>query len=264
MSWSPAQYSKFEDERNRPVTDLLAQIPTRAVAHAADIGCGPGNSTELLQKRFPDATIIGMDSSPEMIGAARKRLPDIRFEIDDIGTWRAAGPFEVVLSNAALQWVPDHAVVLPRLLAKLAPGGSLAVQVPDSHDEPAPHLMREVAAGGPWAAKLAKVPRALDSRHGANWYYHLLRDQEATVNVWRTIYYHQLTGGVAAIVEWFKGSGLRPFLEPLDAAERSAFLWRYEAALAQAYRVSSDGTVLLPFPRLFFVATLTNAARASA
>jgi trans-aconitate 2-methyltransferase len=255
MSWSPTQYSKFEAERSRPVKDLVAQIPNKMVAHAADIGCGPGNSTELLQTQFPDTTIVGIDNSPEMIEAARKRLPTICFEVDDISTWRSPGPFDVILSNAALQWVPDHAALLPRLLAKLAPAGSLAVQVPDSLDEPPHRLMREVAAGGTWASKLAAAPRVLDSRHGAEWYYRLLRDEGAIVNVWRTTYFHQLSGGAAAIVEWFKGSGLRPFLALLDAAERYAFLAQYEALLARAYPASPDGTVLLPFPRLFFVAT---------
>jgi len=255
MSWSPTQYSKFEDERNRPTRDLLAQIPDMRVARAADIGCGPGNSTELLQSRFPDAIIVGMDSSPDMIEAARKRLPNISFEVDDIATWRSPGPFDVILSNAVLQWVPDHAGLLPRLLAKLAPGGSLAVQVPATLEEPAHQLMREVAAGGGWATKLALAPRALDNRHDADWYHRVLRDAGAAVNVWRTTYYHHLVGGTAAIVEWFKGSGLRPYLALLDAGERSDFLARYEASLAQAYPPLPDGTVLLPFPRLFFVAT---------
>ncbi len=255
MSWSPTQYSKFEDERSRPVKDLIAQLPDRAVARAADIGCGPGNSTELLQRRFPQAAIVGMDSSREMIEAARARLPAVAFEIEDIATWRNPGPFDVILSNAALQWVPDHVALIPKLLAKLAPGGSLAVQVPDSLTEPAQLLMREVAVGGPWAGKLTGAPRALDSRHSADWYYRMLREGGAAVNIWRTTYFHPLKGGAAAIVEWFKGSGLRPYLAPLDAAERAEFLARYEASLAKAYPALPDGTVMLSFPRLFFVAT---------
>jgi len=255
MSWSATQYRKFEEERNRPVRDLLAQIPNLTVAHAADIGCGPGNSTELLQQRFPDAAVMGMDSSANMIEAARKRLPALHFEVDDIATWGNRGPFDVILANAALQWVPDHAALLPALLAKLAPGGCLAVQSPDNLDEPAHRLMRETAAAGPWAEKLADAPRARDSRHSADWYFTTLRDAGATVDVWRTIYFHPLAGGAGAVVEWFKGTGLRPFLEPLDAAEQTAFLSRYEAALATAYPALSDGTVLLPFPRLFFIAT---------
>jgi trans-aconitate 2-methyltransferase len=255
MSWCATQYRKFEDERNRPIRDLLAQIPNGAVNRAADIGCGSGNSTGLLHERFPGATIIGIDSSATMIEAARKRLPDIEFEIDDIATWQTPGPFEVILANASLQWVPDHAALLPALIAKLVPGGSLAVQIPDNLDEPAHRQMREIAERGPWAEKLAGASRARNNGHPADWYYRTLRDHVATVNVWRTVYHHPLAGGAAAIVEWFKGSGLRPFLEALDETERSDFLTRYETALASAYPAFPDGTVLLPFPRLFFVST---------
>jgi trans-aconitate 2-methyltransferase len=255
MSWSATQYSKFEDERNRPVRDLLAQVP-HDVARAADIGCGPGNSTELLIQRFPAARVLGMDSSADMIAAARKRLPDIAFEVADITTWPNQGPFDLLLSNAVLQWVPDHATLLPALMRRLAPGGSLAVQLPDNLDEPAHVLMREVAATGPWAAKLASAPRARDSRHSAEWYYRALRDQGPEVNIWRTIYHHPLQGGPSAVVEWFKGTALRPFLAPLEGVERMDYLARYTQEIARAYPALPDGTVLLPFPRLFFVATL--------
>jgi trans-aconitate 2-methyltransferase len=255
MSWSAAQYSKFEDERTRPVRDLLARIPTTKVASAADIGCGPGNSTELLQARYPNAVITAIDSSPDMIEASRKRLPGLRFEIDDIAAWRSPGPFDVILANATLQWLPDHETLLPNLIAKLALGGSLAVQIPDNLDEPAQRLMREIAADGPWAEKLSGASKARATPHSAAWYYSALRALVATVDIWRTTYYHPLSGGAGAVTEWFKGTGLRPFLDPLDAVERSTFLARYETAVAQVYPALPDGTVLLPFPRLFFVAT---------
>jgi trans-aconitate 2-methyltransferase len=256
MTWSAAQYTKFESERSRPVKDLLAHVPNRTAANAVDIGCGPGNSTELLQERFPDAVITGMDSSADMIEAARKRLPSVRFEIDDIGTWRGPhNPVDVMLANAVLQWVPDHASLLPALLARLAPGGSLAVQIPDMLEEPAHYLMREIAAAGTWALQLVAALNVRTHRHNANWYYRALRDSGTTVDIWRTTYHHPLAGGADAVVEWFKGSGLRPFLAPLDATERSAFLVRYKDAVAQAYPALPDGTVLLPFPRLFFIAT---------
>lgn len=254
MTWSATQYTKFEAERNRPVHDLLAHVPTQIVRTAADIGCGPGNSTELLRQRYPNAAITGMDSSPEMIAAARVRIPQIRFELADIATWPDPGPFDVILANAALQWVPDHRALLPALVGKLAAGGSLAVQVPDNLDEPAHHLMRDVAAGGPWARKLAGAAGSRAPRHAADWYYRVLRDQVPTVDVWRTTYHHPLAGA-AAVVEWFKATGLRPFLGPLDDAERAAYLARYLAAIVAAYPALPDGTVLLPFPRLFFVAT---------
>jgi trans-aconitate 2-methyltransferase len=255
LSWSAAQYTKFEDERSRPVKDLLARIANGRVAHAADLGCGPGNSTELLQRRFPRAVITAIDSSADMIEAARRRLPDVHFAIDDIATWQ--GPrnhFDLILANAVLQWLPDHAALLPTLLGKLAVGGSLAVQVPDTFEEPAHRLMRKLAAEGSWAEKLAGTAPARGVRHNANWYYRRLCESGASVDIWQTTYYHPLAGGVDAVVEWFKGSGLNPFLKPLDAAERSAFLLRYRAGLAEAYPTEHDGSVLLPFPRLLFIA----------
>src|SRR6185295_4558954 len=142
-----------------------------------DIGCGPGNSTELLRQRFPHATVTGIDSSADMIEAARKRLPSIRFDIDDISRWQGRGaPFDVILANAVLQWVPDHLSLFPALLAKLAPGGFLAVQMPATLEEPASRLMREIAADGPWAERLAAVASTRVIRHGADWYYRLLQE----------------------------------------------------------------------------------------
>lgn len=173
MSWSPDQYGKFEDERNRPIHDLLAQIPN-AVSRAADLGCGPGNSTELLLRRFPDAVVVGMDSSEDMIRAAKQRVPNVRFELGDLATWPEQ-PFDLVFANAAIQWVPDHAKLLPFLFGKVAPGRSLAVQIPDNLDEPAHRLMREVAADGPWAEKLRDAASARAARHNPEWYYRELR-----------------------------------------------------------------------------------------
>jgi trans-aconitate 2-methyltransferase len=255
MSWSAKQYVTFENERTRPVRDLLAALPTITARSVVDIGCGPANSTELLAARFPEATVAGLDSSADMIAAARKRLPHIRFDLADIQAWTDPGPFDVILANAVLQWVPDHATLLPKLLAKLALGGSLAVQVPDNLEEPAHRLMRETAADSRWANKLALAAQARTARHDAEWYYSALRPACSALDVWRTTYFHPLAGGAAAVVEWFKGSGLRPFLDPLDEDERQAFTEQYQAALAKAYPAQPDGTVLLPFPRLFIVAT---------
>jgi trans-aconitate 2-methyltransferase len=260
MSWSAAQYTKFEDERSRPARDLVAHIPEGNVAEAVDIGCGPGNSTQLLQQRFPHAVVAGIDSSPDMIEAARKRLPGVRFDIADIVEWKNTGPlFDVILSNAVLQWVPDHETLFPALLARLTRGGRLAVQMPHTLEEPASRLMREIASDGPWAHKLAQVASTRIVRHNANWYYRLLRECGASVDIWQTTYLHPLAGA-GAVVEWFKGSGLRPYLEPLDAAGRAEFLARYEAAVAEAYPPMPDGTLLLPFPRLFFIATRSASA----
>jgi trans-aconitate 2-methyltransferase len=257
VAWSARQYVAFEDERTRPVRDLLAAVPAIEARTAIDIGCGPGNSTELLAARFAGAAVTGLDSSSDMIAAARTRLPGLRFAIDDIERWLYANDaprFDVILANAVLHWVPDHARVFPALMAKVAPGGSLAVQMPDNCDQPSHRLMREIAANGPWKAKLAGAYAARTPIAAADWYYELLRSTARRTDVWRTTYYHPLSGGAAAIVEWFKGSGLLPFIAPLNADERTEFLGRYQEAVARAYPALPDGCVLLPFPRLFIVA----------
>jgi len=253
MSWSAKQYSMFEQQRTRPVRDLVAAIPTQHVKTAIDLGCGPGNSTEVLAERFGDALITGLDSSEDMLGDARQRLPNIEFELADIGLWKPANTYDVILANASLQWVPDHAELYPRLVSLLNPGGSLAVQTPDNLEEPAHRLAREIAASGPWASKIASVKHP--DRHPAAYYFELLQPFCAEVDVWRTTYHHPLAGGHGAVVEWFKGSALRPYLQKLDESEQKAFLGAYLEAISRAYPALADGSVLLPFPRLFIVAT---------
>jgi trans-aconitate 2-methyltransferase len=254
MTWSAAQYTKFEDERTRPVRDLIAGIPNPQARSAVDIGCGPGNSTELLAARFPEATVSGVDNAPDMIAAAKKRLSALAFVQSDITQWAATpGTFDVILSNAALQWVPDHDTLFPALVQKLNPGGTLAVQVPDNAEEAAHTAMRDIAAGGPWAGKFGTAVRL--HRPGALWYYGALREKVTRLDIWRTTYFHVLKGGPGAVVEWFRGSGLRPYLDALEGAERAYFLARYEGKVAAAYPAFPDGTVLLPMPRLFIIAT---------
>jgi trans-aconitate 2-methyltransferase len=261
MSWSAEQYLAFEAERTRPVRDLLAAVPpaaaTKPIAKVIDLGCGPGNSTEVLARRFRDADVSGLDSSADMIEAARRRLPHLRFDCTDIESWAyhpTAERFDVILANAVLQWLPNHARLLPALLHRLTAGGALAVQVPDNFHEPSHVLMRDLAADGPWAARLQGVRGRADIAT-ADWYYATLRSAGGKADIWRTTYHHPLAGGAGAIVEWFKGSGLRPYLAALDPAESAEFLSRYESALARAYPAAADGLVLLPFPRLFLVAS---------
>ncbi|RDV00548.1 trans-aconitate 2-methyltransferase [Trinickia dinghuensis] len=248
-----AQYVKFEAERTRPVRDLLAAVPPTPIRTAIDLGCGPGNSTEALLALAPAAEIRGLDSSADMIEAARKRLPTLRFDVADITKWEEPATYDLILSNATLQWVPAHDTLFPKIVGKLAHGGHLAVQMPDNLDEPTHRLMREVAAAGPWAEKLKGVGRT--ERFDARYYYTLLSPLCSHVDVWRTTYYHPLAGGADAVVEWLKGTGLRPFLAALNDGERDAFIVRYRDAVAAAYPALGNGTVLLPFPRLFIVAT---------
>jgi trans-aconitate 2-methyltransferase len=256
MAWSAQQYVKFEDERTRPVRDLIARIPLGEARLAVDLGCGPGNSTELLAERFPGASVTGVDDSANMLEAARKRLPDTSFELGDIAAWsKAEGKVDVILANASLHWIPDHGVLMPDLLGRLAPGGALAVQMPHNLDEPAHRHMRAVASLARWADRLGAAARPADGQHEPDFYYDVLRGAGAKVDVWKTIYHHVMPD-VGGVVEWFKGSALPPFLAPLSANEQVDFLALYREAIAPDYAPRADGSVLLPFPRLFFVATL--------
>lgn len=257
--WNAAQYLKFEDERTRPSRDLLAQIPLAQVPSVAagglvvDLGCGPGNSTERLAERFPDAEIVGLDTSPAMLEAARKRLPHLRFALADAATLTLERPADVIFANAVLQWVPDHPALFPRLVSLLAPGGVLAVQMPDNLDQPSHVAMREAAMSGPWSERLAGATGARTVLPPPSAYYDMLAGACARIDIWHTIYNHPLDGA-PAIVEWVKGTGLRPFLDPLEGDERAAFLEDYQARLEAAYPPRVDGKVLLAFPRMFIVA----------
>jgi trans-aconitate 2-methyltransferase len=245
--WSAHQYLKFEDERTRPPRDLLAQVPLNAPRRVADLGCGPGNSTELLVDRFPGAEVVGVDSSPDMLRQARERLPRCTFVEGDLSNWMPGQATELLFGNAVFQWVPDHPNVLARLLQALPPGGVLAVQMPDNTREPAHVLMDKVAASGPWSGKIANdLPRPED-------YYDRLRPLCRHLDIWHTHYQHVMANHLG-VVEWFKGSALRPFLAPLDAREREAFTAKYADEIALAYPARYDGKVLLKFPRLFIVA----------
>ncbi len=255
MTWSSRQYLKFEDERTRPARDLLQAVPVASVKHAADLGCGPGNSTDLLVEHYPDASIAGVDNSPDMIAAAQKRLPFVKFRLGSIEEWSEPGPWDLLFANASLQWVGDHEGLLRRLMQRLAPGGSLAIQIPDNLAEPCQLAMCEVARTAPFAAKLGRASKARTAINSETWYYTLLKPLSARVDIWRTTYYHPLAGGVDAIVEWLKGTGLIPFLKPLSEEERAAYLAAYRDELAKNYKPLADGTVILPFPRLFIVAT---------
>jgi trans-aconitate 2-methyltransferase len=249
--WNPALYTRFEDERTRPAAELLARVPLDAPRVVVDLGCGPGNSTELLARRFPAARIVGTDSSPAMLATARQRLPQLSFEQGDIAQWAPAEPVDLAYANAALQWVGDHPRLLPRLLSALAPGGVLAVQMPDNLDEPSHRLMRETAAA------LLGIAADDGDQHRARilpaqQYYDLLALQ-ADVDVWRTTYYHRMDDA-AAIVQWLRATGLKPYVDPLAPDLQARFLAEYQHRIELAYPPRADGKRLLAFPRLFIVA----------
>lgn len=254
QDWNPALYRRFEDERTRPAADLLARVPLASPRTVFDLGCGPGNSTELLVQRFPQAEVIGTDNSPAMLKAAHERLPQLRFELSDIASWRAGGDTpDLVYANASLQWIADHERLIPHLFAELAPGGVLAIQMPDNLDEPTHRLMRETAADPRWAAHIGDADKVRARILPASGYYDLLAEDAAMVDIWRTTYHHVMqTPG--DIVQWLRGTGLKPFVEALPSAQQAEFLAEYERRIAQAYPERSDGRRLLAFPRLFIVA----------
>ncbi len=251
--WSATRYLAFEDERTRPARDLLAQVALDGVSLAVDMGCGPGNSTELLVERYGAAAIQGFDTSPDMLEKARARLPGVAFTQADIGGWSPQAPADLLFANAVLQWVPDHVRVLARLAGTLRAGGYLAVQMPDNLDEPSHVAMREVAADPRWASRLADAAGARDAVEAPGAYYDALKPVCTRVDIWRTEYQHVLDGP-QAIARWFETTGLRPFVDPLGEDERAAFIEAYVARISQAYPARVDGKVLLRMPRLFVVA----------
>jgi trans-aconitate 2-methyltransferase len=254
MPWDPALYLHYADERLRPALDLLARVPLAAPARVIDLGCGAGNVTVLLRRRFPAAEVLGVDGSAPMLARARQAAPGCLFVQADMAGWSPPAPPDLIYSNAALHWLGDHAALFPRLLGALAPGGVLAVQIPAMHDAPIRTLQHEVAANGPWAARLADVAaaRAILSP-GAYW--DLLRPGCAALDMWETTYMHALPGE-DAVVQWAMGTSLRPFLGRLPAEWREGFLDAYRQAVAAAYPRRADGTTLLAFRRLFMVAVV--------
>ncbi|QIG51995.1 trans-aconitate 2-methyltransferase [Nordella sp. HKS 07] len=248
--WSPTQYLKFADERTRAARDLLAQVPLDRAGKVFDLGCGPGNSTALLIERFTDAEVTGVDSSPDMLAKAREALPQARFIAGDLSDWQPEEGTDLLFANALFQWVPHHLKVVQRLLTALPKGGVLAIQMPDNLMEPSHVAMREVAASGPWAAKLKHDGR--EALPQASTYYDALKPHAIRVDIWHTIYNHPIDGA-KGIVEWVKGTGLRPFIDPLDENERRGYLAAYEARIAKAYPLMRDGKALLRFPRLFIL-----------
>lgn len=250
--WQADLYLRFADERTRPSRDLLAAVPLADADRVVDLGCGPGNSTELLVARFPDAAVSGLDSSLAMVDASRRRLPGLTFYRADVATWTPEQGTNLLFANAMFQWVPEREAVLARLVEALPEGGVLAVQMPDNLAEPSHAAMDTVARGGPWASRLGAAQKgALLSSEG---YYDLLKPLCRRVDIWRTTYEHVMDGP-AAIAEWFMATGLRPFLSPLKKAEQEDFIARYVEEVAKSYPPRIDGKVLLHFPRLFFVAT---------
>lgn len=252
-TWDAEQYLKFGGERTQPVRDLICRILLENPPLIMDLGCGPGNSTAELRTRWPGSRIVGLDSSLEMIARARRSYAQGEWQVGDATCWIAEEPFSLVFSNAMLHWVHDHERVCPRLLDQVAPGGALAIQVPAHYDSPLHREILDVSRDPAWTGRMDGARAAL-TNHPPEFYYDLLGPRARRLDLWQTTYYHVLAGP-EGVLEWFRGSGLRPFLEALaDDEERL----RFEALLLERYKSTyprrADGRILFPFLRLFFVA----------
>jgi trans-aconitate 2-methyltransferase len=254
-AWDPVQYRRFEVERDRAALDLLLRLPDDlAPREIWDLGCGTGHHAALLKRRHPQARVHGLDASPEMLAQAGALAADVDWRRGDIAGWTPDRPADLILANASLQWLPDHADLLPRLAETLAPGGVLAVQMPVAHESRHHALLRATAAAGPWATRLAGVA-PIAPLLSPEAYYDALSASCGDIDVWTTTYLHALEGE-AAVLEWMKGTALRPHLTALtaDPGLQAAFLDALGGALSAAFPQRPDGRTLLPFRRLFLVA----------
>ncbi|PWU04551.1 MAG: trans-aconitate 2-methyltransferase [Terriglobia bacterium] len=251
--WDADLYLKFGDERTQPVRDLIHRIQLTNPRRIMDLGCGPGNSTAELRRRWPLSAIAGLDNSPEMIAKARESFPGAQWEVADAASWKPPEPFDLVFSNAMLHWLPDHGRLCRHFMEQVTEGGALAVQVPAHYDSPLHREILDVSHDPMWDAQMAAARQRLTHQPPA-FYYGTLQPVARHVDLWETTYYHVLAGP-EAVVEWFRGTGLRPFLEALPGKEERA---RFESLLLERYRVvyprQNDGKILFPFRRLFFIA----------
>ncbi len=255
-TWDPDRYLSFADERGRPFVDLLARIGAAQPRSVVDLGCGPGNLTALLADRWPDASIAGVDSSPEMIDDARAAGTRIDYQVADLRGFSPAEPVDVLVSNATLQWLPEHLALLPRLVGAVAPGGWFAFQVPANFDEPSHTIRTELAAQAPYAEHTAGA--AVPASHEPADYLDVLAGLGCAVDVWETTYLHVLTGD-DPVFTWVSGTGARPTLQALPDDLRPGFEAEFKRRLAVAYPPREYG-VVLPFRRIFAVAQVPGSA----
>jgi trans-aconitate 2-methyltransferase len=253
--WNASEYLRFAGERGRPFADLLAQVQLDSPRLVVDLGCGPGNQTRTLAERWPEARVIGIDSATDMLQKAQPlAIPGrVEFVACDIANWSPEAPVDLIVSNAALHWLGDHKRQLARLAAMLTPGGFLAVQMPNRFGSPSQVAIEEASADPRWARRLDGVGLHRESVMPVDWYVSQLRGLGFTVNAWETTYVHVLSGE-NPVLEWFKGTALRPLLDRLDTPTQTEFLAAVGQRLRIAYPPSGDVT-LFPMPRLFFVAS---------
>ncbi|MHA7275741.1 trans-aconitate 2-methyltransferase [Arthrobacter sp. Hz1] len=260
MRWDPTQYSLHSEHRGRPFLDLVVRISHPAPHVIVDLGCGPGDQTRLLADRWPEAQVLGLDSSPDMVERARDSPdlpPNLRFEVGDVRDWLPGSDVDVVTTNAVLQWVPGQAELVESWARALRPGAWLALQVPGNFGSPAHTLMRELAGSGAWRDKLRGVLRHTDVVSEPTDYLRSLSGVGMNADVWETTYQHVLTGP-DPVLQWLMGTGLRPVLHALGDDDGAAFVEQYAALLRGAYPDEPWGTVF-GFRRIFAVGVKNRA-----
>jgi trans-aconitate 2-methyltransferase len=252
MTWNPSQYLKFEQPRLRPALELLARVPLESPRVVYDLGCGAGQLSRLMAERWPQSQVTGVDSSAAMLKQAGEALPNLRWQQQDLAAWSPELPPDLVYSNAALHWLGEHSTLFPRLVAGLAPGGVLAVQMPRNFAAPSHTLIADTVRGGAWRARLEPLLRKTPVEE-PGWYYDLISPLVAELDLWETEY-HQVLDGVDPVKEWTKGTWLGSFLLHLQGEEQVAFERAYADRVREAYPPGPDGRTRFPFKRLFFVA----------
>jgi trans-aconitate 2-methyltransferase len=251
-AWDPTQYLKFAGERLRPALDLLARVPADAPKSVVDLGCGAGNLAPMLLQRWPQAKLLGVDSSPQMLARARADFPQADFVQADFATWRPAQPVDVLYSNAALHWLDGHETLFPALLQTVAPDGWMAVQMPRNFAAPSHICVIETIEQGPWRARLEPLLRRRPVGTPQE-YSRLLQGRVASLDIWE-IEYLQVLKGENPVAEFVKGSWLKQFLDRLEEPERGRFEADYRTRVRAAYPAEADGRTLFPFRRLFILA----------
>jgi trans-aconitate 2-methyltransferase len=257
--WDPDVYLAFADHRSRPFYDLVLRVGAERARRVVDLGCGPGNLTKYLTKRWPAAVIEAMDSSPEMVAAAQERGIDAT--TGDLRTWKPKPDTDVVISNAALHWVPEHPELLVRWAGELASGSWIAVQLPGNFETPSHAAVRAVARRERYAKAMRDIPFRVGAVvHPPVYYADLLMDAGCKVDVWETTYLHQLTGE-HPVLEWITGTALVPVKERLSEEAWQEFRKELIPLLDDAYPARPDGTTIFPFRRVFIVANVGGAGR---
>lgn len=257
MPWNPSQYLQYEDARLRPALDLIARIPLEAARSVVDFGCGAGNVATWLARRYPDAAITGVDGDEGMLERARKLAGRFEFVHADLGQWMPREPVDLIFSNAALQWLPEHQALFPRLMRQLAPGGVLAVQMPDNYARPSHTALYRAAREPRFRPTLERHIRAEPVAPLAA-YHEWLAPMASKLDLWETDYLQHLPrreDGEHPVVAWVRGSSLGALLSHLSPDEGHALVDDYAMRILRAYPLRPDGSVLFPFRRLFIVAT---------